>query len=279
MKPLLRALALGMGPVMVAAGVWALSQAGERKVNQIAFPIPVTAACKQPPVFIPSYQRGPGYVQTRGEGFYFARESILMADVCSAGTLEITGSGEVGGDEEPQLTVLLNSTILASPKFNQLRKVDIYIPYAGRVYLGYLNDYHLADTRIAILGPIEFISSMCDGFESINVPKTSGGAWSPSTKTAYLVRSPPMTLIPCGVGTLTMRVRGQEGNKDFPILRIEQNNEVISLIKTKKSTQEIRLPIQPGPVEITIVNPYEMTLENRSLSVQRLKFIPKNHYR
>lgn len=273
MKLLLRALALGSGPVIVTMGLGVL---GDQNVqaNELSMPPMRAGACTQPPIFKPGYQRRDNYVIPQGDGFKFDSDAWVEADLCSPGTLKITADGDLAGDEDPQLTVVLDATVLAAPRFNKERMVSITVPHAGRIYLGFFNDYYLADVRVATLRDIKFIAPECQGFNSINVPTESAGSWYPEARTAYLVRDPPMTLTPCAAGELTMQVQGREGNGAFPILTFKQDGQIIKTLQTTVEFQMVRLPLKADLATITVGNAYGVTLANRNLNVRRLEFVP-----
>ncbi|CAM3515789.1 hypothetical protein [Deinococcus frigens] len=273
MKPLLRALTLGMGPVVVAAGLGMVGRQNVQ-VRELSVPPMRAEACTQPPIFKPGYQRRDNYVIPQGTGFKFDSDAWIEADLCSPGTLKITADGDLAGDEDPQLTVVLDATVLASPRFNQERTASVNVPHAGRIYLGFFNDYYLADVRVATLRDIKLTAPDCNGFKSVNVPKESAGNWYPEASAATLVRDMPMTLIPCAAGKLTMRVQGREGNGAFPILTFKQGRKVVKVLQTTSNFQQVRLPLKADLATITVSNAYNETLANRNLNVRRLEFVP-----
>jgi hypothetical protein len=230
------------------------------------------AACTQPPVFKPGYQRAENFVIPQGQGFRFRSESWLEADVCAAGTLKITAQGELGGDELPQLTVALDSAVIATPSFDRERTVELRIPRPGRVYLAYFNDYHLADVRVASLRFFRLVTPSCRGFKSVVVPKENGGAWYPAANAATLVRDVPMTLVLCSAGTLSLEVKGREGNRSFPRISIEQGGRILKTLPTTLDWQTVRLESTAAPLTITLSNPYGRTLADRNLDVQQILF-------
>ncbi|QLG11521.1 hypothetical protein HLB42_12580 [Deinococcus sp. D7000] len=273
MKPLLRVLALGVGPLVVAASL-AIVQGRGVPPQQLAL-TPPPLACTQPPVFTPGYQAGENYVIPQGEGFKFRAESWLEADLCSAGTLKITADGELAGDEEPQLTVVLDGTVFAAPAFNGERTVELPVPRSGHLLLGYFNDYYLADVRVATLRDVAFTAPTCEGFRSVVVPKETGGVWNDVAHVATLVRAVPMTLTPCAAGTLSMRVIGREGQSAFPELQFQQAGKTLKTFSTSAEFQKMSLAVGAAPLAITLTNPYGETLADRNLNVRRLEFIPR----
>ena len=267
-----RGLALAALPLAasLALGLVALRPAPPPAFKASTLPL----TCQHPPVFTPGYQRRPNYVVPQAEGFRFRSESWVEADVCSAGTLSVTAAGELGGDELPQLTVVLGTSVLATPRFDRQRRVSMAIPGPGRVILGYFNDYYLADVRVATLRDVALVSPTCKGFKSVNVPVESAGIWYPEAHVASLVHSPPMTLLPCAAGRLTLRALGREGNGAFPLLVFRQGGQVIKTQPTDLTWQELSLEVTAAPLTIAVGNPYGKTLADRNLNVSQISFTP-----
>ncbi|GGO19024.1 hypothetical protein [Deinococcus humi] len=274
MKPLLRALALGVGPVMVAAG---LGMVGGRSMPPEKLALaPPQLACAQPIVFKPGYQRGENYVVPQGQGFKFLSDAWLEANICSAGILKITADGELGGDEQPRLLVAFDGDIIANPAFSQERSIQISIPKAGSLYLGYLNDFYSADVRVATLSYVQLNAPACKGFQSVSVPKGSGNSWYPAARSVSLVNLPPITLTPCGAGELTLKVRGSEGNGAFPILIFRQGERVFKTLTTTSEWQPLSFKLTSAPIDIWLINPYNKTLADRNLKCANWSSLPAN---
>lgn len=274
MKLLLRALALGMGPLVVVAGLGVVGPS--RSISQIAPPPPVSAAsCTQPPVFQAGYQREDNGLVAAGQGYKFNGMSWIQANLCSAGTLKITASGEVAGDELPQLTVLQDDQTLSILDFDQQEKIsEVKVPHPGNVYLAYFNDYYLSEARIATLQALNLTGADCSGFKSVDVPKATGGVWNAQASAVALVSSVPMTLIPCDTGQLSFQILGREAKKTFPELAFGQDGKTIKTVLAGGHSQLIRLAVSAAPITITLTNPYFVQLADRNLSVQQIEFIP-----
>ena len=173
------------------------------------------------------------------------------------------------------MTVVLDGAVIAAPAFNRERTVSVSIPKSGRLFLGYFNDYYLADVRVATLRDVDFIAPTCDGFESVVVPKETGGAWNEVAHVATLVQAVPMTLTPCAAGTLSMRAIGREGQSAFPELQFQQAGKALTTLTTSAEFQKVSLEVGAAPLTITLTNPYGETLADRNLNVRRLEFIPR----
>lgn len=274
MKPLLRALALGVAPVVMAVGVGVGSQPG--RTSQIALPPSVAAAsCTQPPVFQTGYQRDDNGLVAVGQGYKFNGMSWIQANLCSAGILKITASGEVAGDELPQLTVLQDDQTLAVLGFDQQEKIaEVKIPHPGNVYIAYFNDYYISEARIATLQTVNLVAADCSGFKSVDVPKATGGVWNAQASSVVLVFSVPMTLIPCDAGQLSFKIIGHEAKKAFPEVSFRQDDKTIKTVVAGARSQLIQLDISAAPITVRLTNPYFAQLADRNLDVKRIKFIP-----
>ncbi|CAM3709354.1 hypothetical protein [Deinococcus frigens] len=272
-KALGRVLALGLLPLGLSLGLGALAS-HPTPPAPLQVGLPPGRACTQPPVFVPGYQRGENYVISQGQGFKFRSEAWLQADLCSAGTLTITADGALAGDGWPQLTVALDSTVLAAPGFSGPRTSTLRVPAAGRLYLAYLNDYYLADVRVANLRNITLSALTCQGFKRVDMPKAGGGVWTPQASAATLIGAVPMTLTPCAAGTLSLAVRGREAQGAFPVLVFQQGGRILETLSSTLDKQDLRLDLSATPLTITLTNPYRETLADRNLNVRRLVFRP-----
>ena len=258
---------------MVAGIVSVLSH--DKPPTQIAPPALVAdSECLQPPVFKPGYQLGENFVTSQGEGFKFGGESWIEANLCSPGTLKITADGELGGEEKPKLTVLRDNAVLHVAAFDAKKTIEVYIPRSGSVYLAYFNDYYVSDARVATFREFKFTGSNCETLKSVTVPRESGGWWDQETGAASLVFAVPMTVVPCGPGRLSVLIIGRAGKKIFPELTFEQGGKVIRQVATSSSWQLVQLMLGPGPLTITLKNPYFAALADRNLNVQSIEFTP-----
>ncbi|TSA81469.1 hypothetical protein FNU79_15175 [Deinococcus detaillensis] len=230
--------------------------------------------CTKPPKFEVGYQSGKDNLIIQNETYRFLSTSWLQADLCSAGTLEITAHGEVAGSEEPILLAALNGQVLNTQPFNQERTWKLNVSEPGRLILGYFNDYTLTDVRIATLSSFWFSGPTCHVLPQIDVP-AAGGKWYPAANVATLVNGLALTAVPCGPGQLTFTLVGREGNRAFPQLIIVQAGEVLGKPISRAQLQTVSLTVSALPITITITNPYYQTLADRNLIVTRLKFSPR----
>lgn len=240
---------------------------------QLALP---NLSCTQPPKFRVGYQRESNGLQPRDGGFSFQGLSWLETDLCTPGTLILTAAGEVAGGEAPILDVALNSKMLTRESFDRQRTVRLRVPEAGRLTLGYFNDYYRSDARVATLENFSMKGDTCRTLQAVDVPPETGGDWSPSTATATLVAAVPMTVIPCGSGELTLRVVGRAGGKVFPVLKFQQGGRTLLQIPTRETRKAVLLKVTPEPLTVTLINPYFKQLADRNLHIRRLEFRPES---
>ncbi|THF87135.1 hypothetical protein E7T09_08200 [Deinococcus sp. KSM4-11] len=268
-----RALSLGALPLVAVLGLAVLTgrsiQPSELKVGS-----PAVAACAQPPVFKPGYQRGKDYVVRQGKGYHFGGEAWVEATVCSAGTLAVTAYGELGGVEEPQLTVALNGDILASITFDHERTVQIQLPEAGEVIVAYLNDFYATDSRVIFLRDIKLSGTGCQDLQKIQFVKGKGIDLDPAAHTASLASGVPLTFTPCRAGELQVLALGRKGRSALPILKISEGGAVLYQRPVGTTWRPLRLNVQQRPLTLQLVNPYWKTLADRNLIVSKLNFTP-----
>lgn len=236
---------------------------------------PSALRCAAPPKFEAGYQGGENYLVVQHETYRFQSVSWLQADLCSAGTLEIIAHGEVAGGQAPILVAALNGQVLDTRPFDQERTWKLSVPAAGRLILGYFNDYYLADVRVATLSRFRVSGPTCQAVPQITVPPATGGKWYPAADVATLVNEPALTALPCGPGQLTLTLVGREGNGAFPQLSIVQAGKVLAQPVSRALPQTVSLKVGASPIEMTLINPYGKTLADRNLIVTRLMFSPR----
>lgn len=229
--------------------------------------------CTVPPTFHIGYQREPNGVAQIGRGFDFQGVAWIEADLCSPGVLQLTAAGQAANGEDPILQVALNSETLASAGFHAPRSLNIRVPRPGRLTLGYFNDFYKADARVATIEHLGFVGPRCTDIQ-VDVPRATGGQWTPSTGTASLVSSVPMTVTPCSAGTLSLRVLGRTGANVYPILEIRQRGNLLSSVHTGANLKSLQVLVSAQPVTITLTNPYFKQLADRNLQLLSLQYNP-----
>jgi hypothetical protein len=256
--------------VLTGVVVW---RAQERvQAPSIALDVP-RLNCTFPPTFSAGYQREFNGVAPAGQGFNFQGLSWIQADLCSPGILQLTAAGQVANGENPILQIALNSETLASEAFDKRRSLKIRVPHPGRLTLGYFNDFYRSDARVATLENLSFSGLDCKNL-NVDVPRATGGQWAPSTRTASLVSSVPMTVIPCSAGTLSLRTVGSNGAKVFPLLEFRQQGKLLLNIQTGVKRKAIQLKITTAPLTITLINPYFKQVADRNLLLFSVKYYP-----
>jgi len=199
--------------------------------------------------------------------------SWLETEVCTSGTLTLRAEGELAGDELPRLDVALDSVVLAREGFSGARTIRIRVPGPGRLTLGYFNDYYLSEARRASLEGLRFVGASCQAFE-VDLPRATGGYWSPHNKTASLVFGVPMVLTPCAPGELTFRATGQDARGQFPILEFRSQAKLLLTLQTRGTPQKVSLKVGASSISIRLTNPYTRELADRNLVVEHLSFEP-----
>ena len=119
------------------------------------FPLPVLSAptnntCQEPPAFDVGYQSDGASLLKQGAAFRFQGISWLEARVCEPGKLVLQGNGEQAANQDPQLSISLDTRSLGEVKFLPTgTTASVEVPAAGLLRLAYLNDYYAADVRVA----------------------------------------------------------------------------------------------------------------------------------
>lgn len=229
--------------------------------------------CTQPPAFRVDYEREAGGVEPAEEGWRFNGEGWVRADACTPGTLTLRAQGIRGGDDLPRLRIGLNSEVVFDQPFDAARTVRVRIPQAGRITVGYFNDYYRAEARVAQLTRWQFAGRACTSFK-IDVPPETGGGWQPELNAASLVWNVPMTLTPCSAGQLSLRLSGRAGDGIFPLIVVKQQGAEIGRVRTSAAAQNVSFTVSAAPVSLNLANPYFKELADRNVMVPELTFTP-----
>lgn len=231
----------------------------------------VQVDCAAPPDFRVGYQVEEGAIQPQGDGFQLAGVSWLEADICGPGILNLQADGEVAAGEAPRLDVSLNFQLLARRSFDSSSTVKLKIPRAGRLILGYFNDYYASEVRLAVIENIRLRAKRCKDFA---VKSTIGNTWSESARTLWLSTKQPVTLTPCASGQLSLRLAGQATTGQLPTVRFEQQEMLLGNFKASSYRQVIRLNVSEAPLTITLLNPHSRETADRNLNIRRIEFQP-----
>ncbi|GGK25229.1 hypothetical protein GCM10008955_18620 [Deinococcus malanensis] len=208
------------------------------------------------------------------QAYSFMGNAWLTTDVCTPGTLRLTAEGQEAGGEAPRLEVALNSRVIWEGEFTQRREVSIPVPSAGHLTLGYFNDYYRSEYRSALLQELKFEAPVCRTFQ-VSVPEDAGGVWDPGSRSVGWLFAPPITLKPCGAGTLSLRASGQAGGEAFATLAFTQGGHELLRARLGGQPRNLTLDVGATPVQVRIVNPYFKELGDRNLYLRTLKFVPE----
>jgi len=208
------------------------------------------------------------------QAFNFMGNSWLTMNVCTPGTLRLTAEGQEAGGDAPRLEVALNSRVIWQGEFMQRREVSIPVPSAGHLTLGYFNDYYRSEYRSALLQELKFEAPTCQTFD-VSVPGDAGGGWDPGSRAVSWLFAPPITLQPCGAGTLTLRASGQAGAGAFATLAFTQAGRELQRVRLGAEPQNLTLDVASKPVQVRILNPYYKELGDRNLYLRAVKFVPR----
>lgn len=196
----------------------------------------------------------------------------LWAQPCEAGKLRVVADGQVAGGDAPELEVALNSRLLWRGRFSGRREVEIAIPSGGRLTVGYFNDYYSAESRGVLFDRLK-LSGACRAV-SVQMPEAAGSWWTPESRNGGWLSGQPVTLTPCGTGTLHLRVWGRQAGGEYGTLRFQQGARLLQEIKLTSEPREVRLDLTDEPLNIRLVNPYYKELGDRNLFLRRIEFTP-----
>lgn len=226
-------------------------------------------ACSQPPKFFVAAAVADYAIHQKGDGWFFEADSILETAVCGPGTLTITASGQAANGQAPILQITLNGRVLAEERFTVRRTTHVVLPTAGRVRVTFANDLYQANVRLATLKGITFDGD-CTTF-AVDSPLN---AWGTSASTNYIwLRRAPAILRPCGAGTLEMELYGQPAAQEYPIVQFKQGGKVVAMRVSRPVRTLLTLMISGEPLIITVVNPMEQVVANRSVQVDAIQFV------
>lgn len=262
-------------PLAVSALVaW---QAGRLPLNgPVISPDVQPRGCTLPPTFKVASPADAAPMQTFSTGpqsYTFMSNGWMTADICQAGTLRVVGEGQVAVGAAPQLQVALNSRVIWTGAFTEKREVNIPIPMAGHLTLGYFNDFYSSNYRSASLERLRFTSAGCETFE-VEVPSDAGGSWNPAARSVGWLFAAPITLKPCDAGTLHLRASGRQGGGKFATLEFKQGGKEIRKVHLSATAQALTLSLNRVPLEIRILDPYFKELGDRNLSLREIEFSP-----
>lgn len=252
--------------------LWLLARAPAPPAPPFA-PARVTT-CQTPPRWQLTYQLEDGGVRLNGTTAHFGGVGIIGAQVCGPGTLKLRGRGQAADGAWPDLTVSLDHTQLRSAPVHGDVEWSVQIPAAGFLTLGYFNDFYRAEVRLATLKGFTFTAPDCPE-PAVMVPAATGGQFFVPQREVSLSAAVPMTVTLCAPGTLTLRLLGQSGQGEYPVVRFEQDGQTLKNVTTRRTLQALSINAQAGPLTIRMLNPYFRELANRDLTVEQLTFTPK----
>ncbi|WP_152550673.1 hypothetical protein [Deinococcus sp. RL] len=199
--------------------------------------------------------------------------SWIQTTVCAPGTLVITADGEEGAGESPQLDIALNGRVIASESFGRRRTAEIAVPGAGILTLTFVNDLFLADVRLATFAQPYLLGGSCNQIREVRVPPESAGGWDEFSRSGTVVRnSPPITMVPCGAGRLSIALKGQAAAGEYPQVVFRQGNQVVKRVFARKEFTRLNFPVDARPLALAIENPYAILKSDRNLNLRNITY-------
>ena len=212
-------------------------------------------------------------VMKQQDGFNFQGLSWLALESCGSGMLTLVGDGQVAGGEAPRLDITLDGLLIASESFSTPRTVRLAVPRPGRIALAFVNDYFKADVRLALFLQPRVDSANCRTFSSVTVPFESAGSWDEINQIGSVVRStPPITMRPCGAGSMNIALKGQSSQGQFPRLVFKQLGRIVDIYQTTADYKRVSFKISSDPIELAMANPYAKLVGDRNLYLRKAIF-------
>lgn len=219
----------------------------------------------------PSYERDPGNAALTPRGVLFKSFAIVSAPICEPGELVLRLESQLGGPEAPRLTVGLDEASLGEWAITQPRELRIRIPKAGRLTLGYFNDYYRSEVRMVTYEQFK-LDAPCQTL-GVEAPPETGGGYDAVNNRAWATAAVPITLKPCAAGSLSFRLLGTSAAGTAPRVEVTQNGESLRQL-TAGSRQLVQVPVGAGEVSLKLLNPYFKELADRNLLVRSVTFRP-----
>lgn len=219
----------------------------------------------------PSYEGDPGNATLTQRGVLFKSFAVVSVPLCEPGELVLQLEPQLGGSEAPRLLVGLDETSLGEWAITRPRELHVRIPRAGRLTLGYFNDYYRSEFRMVTYEQFK-LAAPCQTL-GVEAPPETGGQYDAASNRAWATSAVPITLKPCAAGTLSFRLLGTSAAGKAPRVAVIQNGESLRQL-TAGSRQLIQVPVGAGEVSLKLLNPYFKELADRNLLVRSISFRP-----
>lgn len=220
------------------------------------------------------YQRGANGVTIEGEKVFFRGFSLISMNVCQPGELVIDAEPQLAGKEAPHLVMGLNNESLGQRTIRQRETFRVPLREAGKVTLGYFNDYYLSEARVITYEKFKFSGNSCSSLEVTASPET-GGSYNPATNSANATWRVPIIVKPCSNGILNFLVIGRPADNIYPILKLSQSGQADRIIQTSNLRQAVQVRVSNAPLTLTLTNPYFKELADRNLILHSVQFVPQ----
>lgn len=221
------------------------------------------------------YQRDVNGVTFEGQQVFFRGFSLISMNVCQPGELVIDAEPQLAGKEAPRLVMGLNNETLGERTIRQRETFRVPLKEAGKVTLGYFNDYYLSEARVITYEKFKFSGNSCSSLEVTASPET-GGSYNPATNSANATWRVPIIVKPCSSGILNFLVIGRPADNIYPILKLSQAGQADRIIQTSNLRQAVQVRVSNAPLTLTLTNPYFKELADRNLILHSVQFVPRH---
>lgn len=231
--------------------------------------------CSETKDFKLLYEENNGLNLYSNDTWSLGGNSILGRLVCTAGILKLNAVGEKGGGVYPSIKISLNQKIIYQSFIATNKKLSIPVQEPGLLTIAFLNDFYLADVRLAKITLLSGSALECSTELKVSIPDNSGGIWVPAQKIFTVVRGLVTVDLPCQSGTLKMRVEGRSGGGQLPKIQISGNTNDLQdyrEIQLGESSENITLLNTNRRVNFQLTNPYAKTLSDRNLYLKDVTY-------
>ena len=249
---------------------WQASQADLK--GQVLSPDSEHLQCPATPTFRQAYPEPTQKIN--GQTVNLMSNGWLELDICGPGTLRVSAESSLAENEGPRLEVALNSGRIFEREIREPQELDINIPKAGHLTVGYFNDFYKSEYRNINLHDLKFISKGCDTFE-ITTPVEGGVTWEEKANTLNFVMGTEVTLQPCDAGQLRLKISGSAAAGIAPVVTFEQVGQELARVSAQATPMALTLSLSAEPLYIRFLNPYFKELGDRNLFLKHIEFLPE----
>lgn len=214
-------------------------------------------------------------ISIRDGGFKFQADSLIYRRLCGEASLKVTLPEQtVVGGSGPEIGVSIGKKTLLVKEIRRAETLNIPINEPGLLGIAFLNDYYRSEARVIEFTQVRYTNSDCR-VPQVKVPQPNLGGWYETARSGTLVSAPITTFTLCGIGTLSMQLKGSAAGGQAPILRITLDGKVIREMALNETQNWSFKAMKPGKIGFQLMNPYTKELADRNLVIDNIQLIKK----